>query len=131
MPISRRAAALAHRPARAQVGSERTLQTAACLDVERLVDRFGRHPHLRFVGEVDLESASDLLRALVTLEPILDLLSQRKIRRELRVPGPTTPSVGMGLGHRGSIAPHAHSSLELTTDRGRVTTDLASDRPNA
>jgi hypothetical protein len=43
----------------AQVRGQFSFEAAARLDVQRLVDGLGRHPHVSFVGDVELESASD------------------------------------------------------------------------
>ena len=99
-----RPARFAHRASRTQVCGEFAIEATARLDVEGLVDGLGRHPHLRFVGKVDLESASDLFRTFVTLEPSLDLPTQQKAGRQLRVApsaiahdrrgsGPPTPCI--------------------------------------
>ena len=76
-----RAPRLAYRPSGPQERGQLPAQPAAGLHVQRLVDRLGRHPHLRFAGEVDPESASDLLRALPLPQPVLDLAAA-----ELRPP---------------------------------------------
>jgi hypothetical protein len=49
-------------PAGAQAGSQVTAQRAAALDVDRLVDRLVRHPHLRPAGELCSQAGRDLLR---------------------------------------------------------------------
>ena len=53
---------LAQRPPGAQVLGQLPAQPAAALDVQRLVDRLVRHPHLRIVGEVHPQPAGDLFR---------------------------------------------------------------------
>ncbi|KUL31529.1 hypothetical protein ADL15_21920 [Actinoplanes awajinensis subsp. mycoplanecinus] len=47
-------------PAGAQTGGEFPAQSTAALDIQRLVDRFVRHPHPRVVGVVLGQSQSDL-----------------------------------------------------------------------
>jgi hypothetical protein len=54
-------AGLAQRPAGAQVARQLAPQRTARLHVQRLVDRFGRHPHLRVVGEPAAQPTGDLL----------------------------------------------------------------------
>src|SRR5215207_8214105 len=55
------AARLAQRPAGAQVARELALERASGLHLQRLVDRLGRHPQLRLVGEPAAQSPGDLL----------------------------------------------------------------------
>jgi hypothetical protein len=55
------AARLALRPAGAQALGQLAPQSAPGLHVERLVDRLGRHPHLRLVGKLDPQPTGDLL----------------------------------------------------------------------
>src|SRR5215217_9744943 len=43
---------LPQRPSGAQMPGQLAFQRAAALDVERLVDRLVRHPHLRIAGEL-------------------------------------------------------------------------------
>ncbi len=50
-------------PARAQAGHQFPLQSAAALDVERLVDRLVTDAHVYIFREVDLEPVADLLSA--------------------------------------------------------------------
>jgi len=84
---------LAHRAPGAQERGELTLEPAAGLDIQRLVDRLGRHTHLRVVGELQDESARDLLRALTQPQPHLNLAPQAQIRGQLRRPRRRTSQV--------------------------------------
>src|SRR5215203_3786357 len=129
--LARGSSRLAHRAARAQIGGELAIETAASLDIERLVDRLGRHPHLRFVGEVDPESASDLLRTLVASESGLDLPTQPQARGQLRESWAPPSPICVRLSHRRLVSPDADGPLELTTDRRRMPADLTSDRSHA
>src|SRR5687767_9157504 len=45
-----------------QAPGQLAAQLATTLDVERLVDRLVRHPHLRVVGELGRQALRDLLR---------------------------------------------------------------------
>src|SRR5271169_5979840 len=50
-------------PAGPQAGDELSLERAAALHVERLIDRLVRNAHRLIIGEVQWESVGDLLRA--------------------------------------------------------------------
>ncbi|SHX17877.1 Uncharacterised protein [Mycobacteroides abscessus subsp. abscessus] len=52
-------------PARAQGFFDDAGQLTARLYIQRLVDRFVGHPHLRIVGKIKAQSARDLRRAVV------------------------------------------------------------------
>ena len=54
------------RPVRRQAG-QLAAEPAAALDVQRLVDRLVRHPHLRIVGKVLPQPSRDLLGAVFSL----------------------------------------------------------------
>ena len=94
--------------------------------------RLGRHPHLRFIGEVDPESASDLCRAVVSFQPLLHLPTQPQVPGQLhRLWSATSPpSVGISLSDRGLVSPHPDCPLEFTADRGRVPAQLPPDGPH-
>src|SRR4051794_41356052 len=61
--LARACARDAQRASGPQAGDELALERAAALHVERLIDRLVRDPHPRIIGELELESLRDLLRA--------------------------------------------------------------------
>src|SRR4051794_5300583 len=61
--LARACARDAQRASGPQAGDELALERAAALHVERLIDRLVRDPHPRIIGELELESLGDLLRA--------------------------------------------------------------------
>lgn len=62
-PVPRAFTGLAQRPTGSQAGHQLTLERAASLDVERLVNRLVADAHVLMVGEVDDQPSTDLLRA--------------------------------------------------------------------
>ena len=61
--VPRPGSRLAQRPAGAQAGDQLTLERAAALDEQRLVDRLVADAHGLIIGEVDHQPVRDLLRA--------------------------------------------------------------------
>ncbi len=118
---------LAHRAAGAQIGRQFPLQPAAGLHVQRLVDRLGRHPHLRFVGEVALESASDLLGAVAAFEPGLDLAGAAAGWWPASRPEEPPATVGAGLPDRGAVPAWGRAPFELAADRARAASQPTGD----
>jgi hypothetical protein len=108
--------------------SQLPFQRAAALDIQRLVDRLVRHPHLRIVGIVLPQPGSDLLWTVVVVQPSLHLTPQRQIPRQLRRLGPPSLLIGVGLRRRGPIRRSitmpvvgvAGRPPQLTADRGRI-----------
>src|SRR5699024_4492814 len=86
-----------------QMRGQLTFESAASLDVQGLIDRFVRHPHLRSIRVVLAQSVSDLLGTVLELQSCLDLSAQGKVRREL--PGSVTSAfpVGIRLADTGQI----------------------------
>src|SRR5699024_12611704 len=99
-------------------------ESAASLDVQGLIDRFVRHPHLRSIRVVLAQSVSDLLGTVLELQSCLDLSAQGKVRREL--PGSVTRAfpVGIRLADTGQIRGPAGSYVRRVTRRAtHVTAD--------
>ena len=82
------------RPARTQTTRQLPFQRAARLHVQRLVDRLGRHPHLRLVGEILAQPSGDLLRRVPLGQLGLHPLAQHQVGRQLRRLRSTGPLVG-------------------------------------
>jgi hypothetical protein len=61
-------------------------QVPAGLQVDRLVDRLVRHPHLRPVGELDTKPGGDLLRGPPSPQPPQHYPAQPAAHRQLRTP---------------------------------------------
>ena len=122
-----------------QMRGQLTFESAASLDVQGLIDRFVRHPHLRSIRVVLAQSVSDLLGTVFELQSCLDLSAQGKIRREL--PGSVTSAfpVGIRLADTGQIRGPAGSyvlrvtrrATQLTTDRPGVSVETPGDIPHA
>ena len=92
------------RPVRRQ-RSQLAAQCAARLHVQRLIDRLGRHPHLRLVGVILAQPAGDLLRGVPLGQLGLDPLAQHLVGHQLRwfraarpldrpAPAPSSPGSG-------------------------------------
>src|SRR5579863_671960 len=141
------------RPARAQARDELTLQRAAALDEQRLIDRLVADPHRLIIGEVDLQSVRDLLRAprhspapvlaarLVSpfprrcLWPSDSPVRPPHLAGESRLHILTQPRIGGEL--RGLRTPRQHLRLplrdrrpvlKLATTRGHIPAQLPRDR---
>lgn len=122
-----------------QMRGQLTFESAASLDVQGLIDRFVRHPHLRSIRVVLAQSVSDLLGTVLELQSCLDLSAQGKVRREL--PGSVTSAfpVGIRLADTGQIRGPAGSyvlrvtrrATQLTTDRRGVSVETPGDIPHA
>ncbi len=112
------AARLAQRPAGAQTPRQLAAQRAARLHVQRLVDRLGRHPHLRPVGELDPQPTGDLLGRVATREILLDLRPQRQVDLKLRRLGAARAPVGRRVRAGGPVAAAAIGvAPQLARDR--------------
>ena len=68
-------------------------QVASALHIDRLVDRFVRHPQLRPVGMVQPQSCRDLPRRPPLPQPGQHQLPDRSARRARRQPRPTSPQM--------------------------------------
>ena len=91
------------RPAGAQARDQLTLERAAALDVQRLVDRLVADAHGLIIGEVDPEPVRDLLRAPRRRpSPVLRCGLLRPFQRGL--PGPAT-----GVPSGGATSPASRS----------------------
>src|SRR5665647_3846518 len=109
---------------------------AAALDVQRLVNRLGAHPHLRPFGKRLGEVKADLLRAPLHTQPRLHHGRQLEVV-ELAGLGPATTQLGLLLRRvrrvllrppgrwRGAVA------AKLTTDRRGRAADPRGDRSYA
>lgn len=144
-------------PPSTQRSSELTAQLAAALDVQSLVDRLRRHPHLHLVREQRRQRATDLLRAPPLPKTILHPLVQLRLHRQLpRLrPGPPHPGALLGpvrvvgAGHDlvpiarrngpirpGWSAPARDQPLDVTVaghfpaHRRRSPTEISGDRPD-
>src|SRR5512132_296913 len=80
-----------------------TAQTAAPLDVDRLVDGRVGHPHLRIIGKVQPQPSSDLFGTVLLVESSLHLTVQLLIDRQLAPLRPPRPLLGARLRPRGAI----------------------------
>jgi len=119
-----------------QVSVQVSAQVTAALDVQRLVDRLGAHPHLRPVGKRLREVEADLLRAPLHAQLRLHHVRQLEVV-ELAGFGPPAAQLGPLLcrirrvlavpprRRRGTVA------AQLATDRGGRPADPDGDRPNA
>ena len=100
------AAGFAQLPTGPQARGELTVQPATRLNVDRLVDRLVRHPHLRLIGKVQPQPASDLLGAVLGGQPRLHLFLQLRIGGQLARLGTGPGGLGGGMGHaRGVVQP--------------------------
>src|SRR3712207_223269 len=106
LPLLSAAVRLAERTAGAQTLRQLTPQGAAALDVDRLVDRLVRHPHLRLIRELLAEPPSDLLGAVLAVESGLHLPTQPRVDGDLRRPttGPS-PRIGSDLSDMRGVGP--------------------------
>src|SRR5664280_1126548 len=109
---------------------------ASALDVQRLVDRIGTHPHLLLVSKRLSEVEADLLRAPLHTQLRLHHVRQLEVV-ELAGLGPATPQLGLLLRRIRRILPRPPGcwrgavAAQLTTDRSGRAADLDGDRPNA
>jgi hypothetical protein len=78
------AARAPQRPPGPQARRQVSTQSTAGLDIQRLVVRLGRHPHLRIVRELAAQTADDLLRRVAPEEIVLHPAAQLHHRHELR-----------------------------------------------
>src|SRR5450755_2289465 len=116
----------ANNPARS--ASERTncqrnwaiypLQTTCTRDIQRLVDRLARHPHLRIGGEPQPQPRRDLGRRVLARQVLLDDRAQRQVDGELGRLGTPGALPRQRMRTAGAILP----------TRVGVTTQLARDR---
>jgi hypothetical protein len=81
-------AGASERPPGAQALGQIAAQRAAGLDIERLIDRLGRHPHLSDRQELAAQAADDLLGRVAPSEIFLHLAAQPLVDRELGRLGP-------------------------------------------
>ena len=77
-------AGLTQRAAGTQAGRQLATQRAPRLHVQRLVDRFGRHPHLRVIRKPAAQTAGDLLRREALEQIVLHALAQHDVDGQLR-----------------------------------------------
>ena len=98
----------------------------AALDVQRLVDRLGAHPHLRPLGKLLSEVEADLLKAPPHTQ--LRLHDGRQLEVvELTALGPATPKLGLLLCRVRCILP-TPSRRGLGAVAAQLTTDSRSRR---
>ena len=83
-----------HRPTGPQTPGQLVFQRSAGLHVQRLVDGFGAHLHLRLIGEVPAQPAGDLLRGAALGQVRLHAPTQHQVGRQLRRLRPRRPLVG-------------------------------------
>ena len=107
-------------------------QLALGPDVEGLVDRLVRHPHLRIVREVPFQPSRDLLGTVPLGQAFHDLGEQSTARHQLGRPaGPTPVLVDPVLGDhrpipaRPSGRPRASSRVIVDRDRPNKSAILA------
>src|SRR5664280_2608982 len=106
------------------------------LNVQRLVDGLGAHPHLRPVGTRFGEVEADLLRAPLHTQLRLHHVRQLEVV-ELAGLGPATPQLGLLLRRIGRVLPEPSwrwggaVTAQLTTDRRWRAADPDGDRSNA
>jgi hypothetical protein len=77
------AAGLADCPAGSQTPGQVPFQGAAGLHIQRLVDGFGAHLHLRLIGKLDLQPARDLLRGVLLGQVRFHLATQFQVLNQL------------------------------------------------
>ena len=94
-----------HRPARAQTGRQVAAQRTARLHVQRLIDRLGRHPHLRFVGVILAQSAGDLLRGVPLGQLALNPFAQHLVGHQLRWLRARRPLMGQHMCRARPVPP--------------------------
>ncbi len=106
--------ALAVRPAQGATGSQTdsqlTAERAAALNVDRLVDGFVGHPHLRSAGKLAAQLGRDLFWTQLLLQFGLHELSQQQVGRQLRLLRADGHGVGSLLGQAGSVVPRQRPS---------------------
>ena len=91
------------RPVR-QAPGQFVFQGAAGLHIQRLVDGFGAHLHLRLIGKLDLQPAGDLLRGVLLGQVRLHHATQPQIGDQLARLRPRGAVVGQCMRRRGPIA---------------------------
>jgi hypothetical protein len=125
----RLAARATQRPTGPQALRQITPESAAGLDVEGLVDRLGRHPHLRIVRELAAQPADYLLGRVAPPEIFLHLATQLEVRHELRRLRSARAPIRASVSSRGAVATGPLAvTRELATDRRRVASQPAGDR---
>jgi hypothetical protein len=99
-------------------------------DVEGLVNRLVRHPHLRIVREFPSQPSRDLLGTVPLRQAFHDLGVQATARHQLCwSAGPASVLIDLALGDHRPVSSLSlgSSPVEFAGDRGPVTTQQASD----
>ena len=123
------AAGTTERPPGPQALRQIAPQSPTGLDVQRLIDRLGRHPHLRIVRELAAQAADDLLRRLAPTEIFLHLWAQRRVRHQLRRLRSARAVIRERVCRRRPITTSPISITgELATDRQWAASQPAGDR---
>ncbi|CAG7263386.1 hypothetical protein PICSAR254_04571 [Mycobacterium avium subsp. paratuberculosis] len=102
--LTRTTPRLAQGPPGTQAGVQLTSQIPFALNVNRLIDRLLRHPHLRIVGKVAPQPPSDLLRAVLLIQPRLYLVVEQLIGRQLAGPRTARLNVRTRVRQAGAIS---------------------------
>jgi hypothetical protein len=79
----RTAMRLAQGPPGPQAGMQLATQIPFALNVNRLIDHIVRHPHLRIIGKVQPQPASDLSGTVLLIQPSLHFIVQPRVGGQL------------------------------------------------
>src|SRR3974377_697452 len=90
-------ARFAQRPPGAQASVQVATQIAAALDIDRLIDRFVRHPHLQVIGKIPYQPSGDLLGAVLVVQSSLHLIAESLVAGQLARPAAARPSLSVCL----------------------------------
>ena len=115
----------------AQALGQLATQRAARLHVERLIDRLGRHPHLRVGGELAPQAPGDLLGRVAPPQIILHELAQRHVDGQPGRLGAARALVGQRVCRRRPVTAAAVGvATQLARDRRRCAPQSPRDHPD-
>ena len=129
LALPRLPARFPHGPPGPQTPGQIVFQRSAGLHIQRLVDGFGTHLHLRLIGELELQPASDLLRGVLLGQVRLHDPTQHQIGGQLRRLRPRRPLISQRVRRRGPVAtPFVAVASQLPRHRRRRPADRCGDR---
>src|SRR2546421_9293067 len=113
--------------AAAQTDRQLLAQGASALDVDRLVDGFVGHPHLRLMGELAAQLGSCLPRTQLLHQFGLDALAQPWVASQLGRLGSAGLAVGTTLSPARSVVPGLRPGPALSSRPGPVWVQVAAE----